>query len=107
MGFDSSISKSESASSGRGIATAVSRLLSAGSVSSNSGKYSDRPAKEVDCSSCSSSEERLGTEACKVSLFGCCCGEAGSAVCMACRSTELRGGEENGTGTTRWPGYDW
>lgn len=72
-----------------------------------SGIYSDRP-KKADCCSCSRScsEERLVSEARKVSPVGCGGGEAGNAVCMACRSTEPRGGEENGTGTTRWPGYD-
>jgi hypothetical protein len=33
-------------------------------------------------------------------------GEDGSAVCTARRSTAPRGGEENGAGTTRGPGYD-
>jgi hypothetical protein len=74
-------------------------------VSSRSGKYNDLP-KEADCCSCSCSEERLVTEVRKVSLVGCGGGEDGKAVCMAFRSTEPRGGEENGTGTTRWPGFD-
>ena len=41
-----------------------------------------------------------------MSFADCGGGEDGSAVCMARRSTEPRGGEENGAGTTREPGYD-
>ena len=41
-----------------------------------------------------------------MSFAGCGGGEDGSAVCVARRSTEPRGGEENGAGTTREPGYD-
>lgn len=33
-------------------------------------------------------------------------GEDGSAVCIACRRTVPRGGDENGAGTMRGPGYD-
>jgi hypothetical protein len=96
---------SESASSGRGIAIAVRRSLLAGSVSSKSGKYRDWRAKESDGCSCSCSEERRETGVGSVSVVASGDGEDGSAVCMACRSTEPRGGEENDTGTTRWPGY--
>ena len=96
---------SESPSSGRGIAIAVRRSLLEGSVSSKSGKYRDWRAKEADSCSSSRSEGRRETGVGSVSVVASGDGEDGSAVCMACRSTEPRGGEENGTGTTRWPGY--
>jgi hypothetical protein len=105
MRFVSSIS-SESPSSGRGIATAVRRSSVAGSVSSKSGKYTDWRVKGADC--CSSSEKRCEAGEGGVTFVGGGGGggEDGSAVCMARRSTAPRGGEENGAGTTRGPGYD-
>jgi len=101
--FVSSIS-SESPSFGRGIATAVRRSFMAGSVSSKLGKYTDWSAKEAD--GCSSSEKHCGAGEGGIIFLGGGGGEDGSAVCMARRSTEPRGGEENGAGTTRGPGYD-
>jgi hypothetical protein len=107
MRFDSSISMSELVSSGKGIATAVRRSLPAGSASSRAAdKYSDWRAKEAEGSS--RSEEHSETGVGSVSLVGGDDGEDGSAVCIARRSTVPvpRGGEENGAGTTRGPGYD-
>ena len=100
--FVSSIS-SESPSSGRGIATAVRRSsFVAGSDSSKSGKYTDWRPKGAD--RCSGSEKRCEAgEGGATFVVG---GEDGSAVCMALRSTAPRGGEENGAGTIREPGYD-
>src|SRR6266702_5534321 len=101
--FVSSIS-SESSSSGRGIATAVRRSFVPRSVSSKLGKYTDWRAKEADCSSsekrCEAGEEGV------TFVGGGGGGEDGSAVCMARRITEPRGGEGTGGGTTREPGYD-
>jgi hypothetical protein len=54
----------------------------------------------------SRSSERGETGVGKVAFVVGGDGEDGSAVCMACRSTVPRGGEENGAGTTRGPGYD-
>lgn len=73
-----------------------------GSASSKFGKYTDWRAKEADCSS---SEKRCETGEEGVTFVDGG-GEDGSAVCIARRITEPRGGEENGAGTIREPGYD-